>query len=109
MTTTNYLQEMIEDRRNTPAFITEQALLNFTNAIVEAMEYCHWSRTDLARETGLHKAQITRILRSDHNMTARTMGKIAAALGKKLEIGMPSSELKTAEVPLDGQRSCAIE
>ena len=95
-----YLEKLVEDHGGSSAFITEYALIHFTDQVLNAMDYSGLSRTDLANKSGLAKAQITRLLRGDHNMTARTMGRIAAALGMKLEINMTLVMRRSAEVPV---------
>lgn len=84
----SYLQKLIHETENTPEFITEAAMLAFTEQIVKAMDATGLNRSELARRAGLDPAQITRILRGDHNVTARTMGRLVAALGGRLSIAI---------------------
>ena len=88
MQMTTYLQNLIEEQCNTPEFIAEYAILDLTADIVRAMEERGWNRTELARQADLDPAQITRLLRNGHNVTIRTLGKIAAALGQRLHISL---------------------
>lgn len=68
------------------AYIAESALWDFVEALDIYMKRSDVSRTELAERAELHPSQVTRILSGDHNMTVRTMAKLAAALGIELRL-----------------------
>lgn len=86
-----YLEQMIQETCDTPEFITHEAVLDLIADILDVMDATGMTRSELADRAHLDPAQITRILGGDHNMTARTMGKLASAIGRRLKITMTES------------------
>ncbi|MEN6624590.1 MAG: helix-turn-helix transcriptional regulator [Candidatus Sumerlaeia bacterium] len=94
----NYLRALIQQRQDSPAFIAEQALLELSNMIADCMEHSNLSRSALAEKADLHNAQVTRILKGDHNVTVKTICRIAVALGKTVEIRMSSMTVQSERI-----------
>jgi len=74
------------DYKNNPGYIAENAMWEFVESVVSLMDNKEISKSDLARQAKLAPAQVTRILSGDHNLTVRTMAKVASALEMDLNI-----------------------
>lgn len=86
----SFLQSHITKVRFEPEYIAHNAILGFIDILVDQMEKGNVSKSELARRSGLATAQITRILRGNHNVTIATLGKIASAL--RFELGIVTSQ-----------------
>jgi transcriptional regulator with XRE-family HTH domain len=86
MESKNWLQKKIEKFADDPAFLTEQQILKFTEAMVRKMEENTISRAELARMLGVSKAMVTKLLRGNPNMTMKTMVTLAHSLGCELDV-----------------------
>ena len=57
-----------------------------TAAITAAMEEEGLSRAELARRMGCTRGNVTHLLSGDHPLTVRTLGRVARALGRDLQV-----------------------
>ena len=94
-----YLESLIREYRKTPEYITESAMLDFLHSIEIRLEASGINKSEFARRAKLDPAQVSRIFRGDHNLTIRTMGKVAAAFECRLEIRMPIITVKSVGLP----------
>ena len=69
--------------------MTEQAIINLTEKIVEKMESMNISRTDLTKRPGASKAIVTKILNGNPNLTTKTIVSIANAMDCKIDSMYP--------------------
>jgi transcriptional regulator with XRE-family HTH domain len=73
-----------------PEFLTEEAILDFTEKLVAKMEELKVSRAELAKRLKVSKAFITKLLNGNPNMTIRTMVSISNALDCRLNLDIYS-------------------
>ncbi|MCG3199732.1 MAG: helix-turn-helix transcriptional regulator [Candidatus Omnitrophica bacterium] len=76
--------ELLEDVRQTDEYWLEGFLFQITEDIHKEMEQQKISRVELSRRLGVSKSYVTKILGADVNLTARTLVRIARALGCEL-------------------------
>lgn len=105
-------RERVRSIENTPEFLLEEVKLAFAEELSRLLEEQGISRRQLAERLGTSRAYVTRILRTDYNLTAETMVKVARALDARVSlrlqpakalpqrttVGMPASHRK-AERP----------
>jgi transcriptional regulator with XRE-family HTH domain len=90
-------RERVRSIENTPEFLLEMVKLAFAEELCRLLEEQGVSRGQLAERLGTSRAYITRILRTDYNLTAETMVKVALALDARVVLSLQSQ--KTATVP----------
>ncbi len=81
-TFTKWLNELAED----PTFLTEGAILDFTEAVVLAMKRQGITRSELAARLGKTPAYVTKLLSGSNNFTLKTMTQVAQALRLSLKV-----------------------
>ena len=81
-------RERVRSIENTPEFLLEMVKLAFAEELCRLLEEQGVSRTQLAERLGTSRAYITRILRTDYNLTAETMVKVALALDARVELAL---------------------
>ncbi len=91
------LTELQEEIRRHPVRLAryerELARLHLANEIVKLREECHLSQSQLAKRIGTHQSAIARMEQSSYRgYTVATLAKIAAAVGKHLEVRFVASE-----------------
>jgi transcriptional regulator with XRE-family HTH domain len=86
------------DHRNTVGYVAESIMWDFVEDVVTLMESKNISRTELAHRAKLAPAQITRILSGDHNLTVKTLSKVAVALEMNLKLNfIPRSSVNAGK------------
>ncbi len=83
-------RERVRSIENTPEFLLEMVKLAFAEELCRLLEEQGVSRTQLAERLGTSRAYITRILRTDYNLTAETMVKVALALDARVVLNLQS-------------------
>ncbi len=79
---------LFDEARRHPDYRYEGTILDFTEALFDAMDRQGISRAELARRLGTSQAYVTRVLRGNANFTLKTMSKLALALEMELEVGL---------------------
>jgi transcriptional regulator with XRE-family HTH domain len=95
-------KRLFEEAEQRPEFWEEGAILDFTEALWDAMEERGVTRSELARRLGTSQAYITRVLSGHANLTLKSMSKLAVALGLQLDVSLspqqrPSTAAKRGE------------
>ena len=75
-----WYKEKIRKFRDDVEFLTESAILDFTEKIVDKMQKTGLSRAELSQKLGVSKPFVTKLLNGNPNMTIKTMVSIAHAL-----------------------------
>lgn len=86
MSERSYLDERLQDREFSRQYAIEGALVDASEAVLEAMEDKRYSKTDMAEVLGVNIAQVSRALNGSHNFTIKTMASLLWACGRKLVI-----------------------
>lgn len=81
-----YLDESVSGYGIDADYIAETMALSFAEEVVRRIEVKGISRAQLARDMGVSRAYITRILDAPPNLTLQSIAKIALALGMKPEL-----------------------
>jgi transcriptional regulator with XRE-family HTH domain len=83
-------RERVRNVENTPEFLLEVVKLTFAEELSRLLEEQGVSRRQLAERLGTSRAYVTRILRTDYNLTAETMVKVALALDARVTLSLQS-------------------
>jgi len=83
-----WYKEKLREFRDDVDFLTETAIIDFTEKIVNKMQKMGMSRADLAGKLGVSKPFITKVLNGNPNLTIRSMVAIARALDCDLNLEM---------------------
>lgn len=96
-----WYKEKIQKFRDDVEFLTETAILDFTEKIVDKMHKTGLNRAELAQKLGVSKPFVTKLLSGNPNMTIKTMVSIAHALECDLgvELCPKGFEIRTFAVP----------
>ena len=102
-----FLDELVSDYQNDAEFIAETMALRFAEEVARRIEARGVSRAQLARNMGVSRAYITRILDAPPNLTLQSIAKIALALHMKPELRLfddsgSGGSLDTLPVPTSG-------
>jgi len=81
-------RERVRSIENTPEFLLEEVKLTFADELCRLLDEQGVSRGQLAERLGTSRAYVTRILRTDYNLTAETMVKVARALDARVELAL---------------------
>ena len=81
-------RERVRSIENTPEFLLEKVKLTFADELCRLLDEQGVSRGQLAERLGTSRAYVTRILRTDYNLTAETMVKVARALDARVELAL---------------------
>jgi len=81
-------RERVRSIEDSPEFLLEVVKLAFAEELCRLMEEQGLSHAQLAERMGTSRAYITRILRTDYNLTAETMVKVARALDARVELSL---------------------
>jgi len=87
-------RERVRRIENAPGFLLEEVKLAFAEGLCRLMEERGVSRRQLAERLGTSRAYITRILRTDYNLTAETMVKLARVLDARVELALVPKEIR---------------
>jgi transcriptional regulator with XRE-family HTH domain len=95
-----WYQEKIQKFKDDVDFLTESAILDLTEKIVDKMNMSGLSRVELSRKLGVSKPFVTKLLSGNPNMTIKTMVSIAHALECELnfELCPKGFEIRTLAV-----------
>jgi ribosome-binding protein aMBF1 (putative translation factor) len=85
-------RERVRSVENTPEFLLEVVKLTFAEELSRLLEEQGVSRRQLAERLGTSRAYVTRILRTDYNLTAETMVKVALALDARVTLRLQSRQ-----------------
>jgi transcriptional regulator with XRE-family HTH domain len=85
-------RERVRSVENTPEFLLEVVKLTFAEELSRLLEEQGVSRRQLAERLGTSRAYVTRILRTDYNLTAETMVKVALALDARVTLTLQSRQ-----------------
>lgn len=94
MSTENWFATKLEEFKDDKEFLTEQAILHFTEQVAAAMQGLRMTRAGLARKLGVSKAFVTKLLNGNPNLTIRTMVSLAEALGCRIDLNLYPRELE---------------
>ena len=103
-----FLDESVSGYQNDAEFIAETMALRFAEEVARKIEARGISRAQLARNMGVSRAYITRILDAPPNLTLQSIAKIALALDMKPELrlsddGRGEGNLDTMPAPTSSQ------
>jgi transcriptional regulator with XRE-family HTH domain len=90
MNAAEWFQERTRGLDNDPEYLLEEVKLAFAEELCRLLEEQGISRTQLAERLGTSRAYVTRILRTDYNLTAETMVKVALALDARVTLSLQS-------------------
>ncbi len=91
-----WFQERTQGLESDPDHLVEEVKLAFAEELCRLLEEQDVSRTQLAERLGTSRAYITRILRTDYNLTAETMVKVALALDARVVLSLQSRRTASA-------------
>jgi len=86
MNTKPTFRELFKSARNSIAYKTEGAIIEFTEQIVERMLAIKMSKSDLASKLGSSAPYVTKLLRGGTNFTLESMVKVSDALDSEIRI-----------------------
>jgi transcriptional regulator with XRE-family HTH domain len=86
MKTNKTFRELFDSVRQTLPYRVESLVLDFTDQIVNRMQYLHLSRSDFASRLGSSPAYVTKVLSGGTNFTLESMVKVADALDSEIQI-----------------------
>ena len=91
MASTQDILRVLDEYKRKPESYGMKLRLNLAELVIQQLKSNGWSQRDLAQETGLKEAYISRILHSDANCTFELAGKILFALEVKVAL-LPEPE-----------------
>lgn len=94
-----WYKERVRGLENDPEFLLERVKLAFAEELCRLMEEQGLSHAQLAERLGTSRAYITRILRTDYNLTAETMVKLAQALDARVELSLVPKDSPVGQRP----------
>ena len=83
-----WYKEKIEKFRDDVDFLTETAILDFTEKLVGKMHQAGLCRAELTQKLGVSRPFVTKLLNGNPNMTIKTMVSIAHALECEMKIAL---------------------
>ena len=103
-----FLDESVSGYQKDAEYIAETMALRFAEEVARRIEARGVSRAQLARDMGVSRAYITRILDAPPNLTLQSIAKIALALDMKPELrlsddGRGDGNLDTISASASGQ------
>ena len=88
----SWFTDKLDNFADDPEYLTEEAILDFTEKLVAKMQELKVSRTELAKRLDVSKAFVTKLLNGNPNMTIKTMVSISNVLGCKLNLDIYSKK-----------------
>lgn len=79
-------RKLLDEARAHEDYWQEWIVNDFTEELSRRMEVLGMSRSALARQIGSSPAYITQLLRGEENLTAKTMAKLARAVGSVVRV-----------------------
>jgi transcriptional regulator with XRE-family HTH domain len=89
----NFFDEFYRDADTRPSYVAAGVCLELAKNIEDLMAGMELNNTELAERLNCSKANVTKLLRGDANLTIKTLAKIAIAL---------DAELKSVLIPKSG-------
>jgi len=86
MNSEEWFKEKLERFKDDVDFLTEKAILDFTEQVVSRMEENGITRAELARRLNVSKVFITKLLNGNPNLTIKTMVSLARILDRDLKV-----------------------
>ena len=90
----SWFTDKIDKYADDAEFLTEEAILDFTEKLVAKMRELQVSRAELARRLDVSKTFVTRLLNGNPNMTIKTMVSISNVLGCRLNLDIYNKEYR---------------
>jgi transcriptional regulator with XRE-family HTH domain len=90
-------RQRVRDVENSPDFLVEDVKLSFAEELTRLLADQHVSRTELADRMRTSRAYVTRILRTDYNLTVLTMVKVASALNARVSLHLRPVEAERTQ------------
>ena len=90
----SWFTDKLDKYADDPEFLTEEAILDFTEKLVTKMQELKVNRAELAKRLNVSKAFVTKLLNGNPNMTIKTMVSISNVLGCKLNLDIYSKEYR---------------
>lgn len=90
-----FFESFVEHYGDDPDYLTEKRVLLINAEIRRRIDEIGISRAELARRLGVKQPEVSRLLNSDHNLTVRTVARLANAL--EAEWAAPKLVPKTVE------------
>ena len=97
MKAAEWYRERVRELEDDPGFLLEMVKLAFAEELCRLLDEKGMSRGQLAERLGTSRAYVTRILRTDYNLTAETMVKVARALDARVELALVSKDAPSRE------------
>lgn len=88
-------RELFEGAQRGLPYLTDGAILDFTEELCRVMEIEEVSRGELARRLATSPAYVTKILRGRTNFTLASMVRVAQALGCELRVHLAPAKSTT--------------
>ena len=95
MSQKSWLEKNLELLEDDVEFLLEEKMLEFTERLVLEMESRNVTKSQLASDLGKTRPFVTKLLKGNVNMTAKTMVTVAHVLGCNLHIGLYPKGFKT--------------
>lgn len=96
----HWLRDQLPNPEDQREYARERCVVAITEAVGEAMERAGLSRADVARELGVSRSYITKLLSGGHNMTLHSLGDLLWACNQEV-LDLELNELGVVEVLLD--------
>lgn len=85
----DFLEQWTSEDQERAKLTAQKALITqVTEAIWQAMDDAHTSKTELAARMGASKGYVSQVLSGSRNMTLRTLSDICFALGRKPSVAV---------------------
>jgi len=88
MNSEEWFKEKLDKFKDDVDFLTEKAILGFTEQLVSHMEKNGITRAELARRLNVSKAFVTKLLNGNPNLTIKTMVSLARILDCDLKVDL---------------------
>lgn len=86
MNSEEWFKEKLDRFKDDVDFLTEKAILGFTEQVVSYMEKNNINRAELAKRLNVSKAFVTKLLNGNPNLTIKTMVSLAKTLDCDLRL-----------------------
>ncbi len=86
MSERSYLEKRLQDKEFSRRYTIEGALVDASEAVLDALEQKGYKKKDIADVLGMSIAQVSRALNGSHNLTIKTLSSLLWACGRKLVV-----------------------
>lgn len=97
MTTEEWFKQSLEDLKNDPEFLFEEAISVITNKICKIMKDHKINRTQLANKLEISPPAVTRMLDGNPNFTLKRLVSVADALDQELIVDFKPKHIPVAK------------